>query len=180
MKHWNPIRLTSAYAVLSKEEIDFIMSDKDFFLEQNQCHSNAARIAIALSKKFGTIIEFCEGSMYSETDPTFAHCWNRVMKKGKWFYIDLTTEILNKARTAGGHFLLYETWTTGQICEIFNAEGCSFVPYKGCGDWGDKENPYYTKDQKGNPVRNTEENNFRVLYKRYGIEIHLEQYSHSV
>ena len=177
MKHWKPIRLTSAYAVLSKEEIDFIMSNKDYFLERNQCHSNAARIAINLSSRFGTIIEFCEGCMHNEIDPTFAHCWNRVMKKGKWFYIDLTTEILNNTRKAGDYFLLYDTWTADQIRKIFDNEGYSFVPYKGCGDWGDKENPYYTKDQKGNPVRNTEENNFLVLYARYGIKIELKKYA---
>lgn len=176
MKHWKPVRLTSAYAVLSKEEINFIISNKDYFLQRNQCHCNAARIAINLSSKFGTIIEFCEGSIQcGSNDPTFAHCWNKVMKKGKWFYIDLTTEILNNTRTAGAYFLLYETWTADQICKIFDTEGCSFVPYKGYGDWGEKENPYYTKDPNGRPVRNTEENNFKVLLTRYGIELSLKK-----
>lgn len=171
MKHWKPITLTSVYAVLSKEELAFIEKNKDYFLERNQCHCNAARIAISLSNEFGRIIEVCEGSMnISHNDPVYGHCWNRVKKNGRWYHIDLTTEVLNKTRTGGAHFLMFETWTPEQINDIFCAEGCSFVPYKGCGDWGEKENPYYTKEN-GRPVRNTEANDFRVLYNRYGIEI---------
>lgn len=170
--------MTSVYDVLSKEEIEHFKKNKDFFLEQNQCHSNAAKITIALSKKYRNKVEFCEGSMNSESNnPVYGHCWNRVMKNGKWYYIDLTTEILNETRTGGAHFLLFETWTVDQICEIFDNEGFAFVPFKGCSDWGDELNSYYTKGEDGNPVRNTEANDWKVLCKRYGIEVKIQKLS---
>lgn len=171
MKEWTKITLTSAYDVLTKQEIAYIKKNKGSFLEQNQCHYNAARIAITLSKKFGTKIEFCEGCFCLEKCPTFMHCWNRVFKDGEWKYIDLTAEVLNENQTKGDEYLLCETWTAEQIKYIFDNEGFSFVPFNGTSDWGDKDNIYYTKDENGNPVRNVEICDWKLIYKRYGIEV---------
>ena len=81
----------------------------------NQCHYNAAMYAIDNDCNF-----VCGWLIYENSTCKTPHCICE--KDGE--YIDPT---LNKA----SDFKIFHTYTAEEICDIFDEEGCAFIPFKG-------------------------------------------------
>ena len=126
--------------ILTSDSIKFtplkgLIDDKDYqvlvncandgLFECHQCHKNAF-LACNVLRKYEA--EYCEGYLYC----IMPHCFNRIKVNGQYYYVDVTSEIVNKMNvTKKDNAFVRRIFKYDDIHKVFSEKMKCFITLDG-------------------------------------------------
>jgi hypothetical protein len=158
------IKLTPISEVLTKDEITklkkALKTPPSFKLTRHNCHHNSYFIGLFIRNSLGYEVNVCQGCFCYGMD----HSWNSITKNGVRYYVDFTSEWVNKEDVSNEEYEMTLEISLDACGKIFRKEGNSFIILTGF--WDDRKHIGVWYDEDLN--RHTT-NDIKVYCERLGF-----------